>query len=323
MTENEARISAFSKQAAKEETMKKLATALLTAALTACTTPTVIDTSVIPAVTDTPAAPTVIGTPGAKVIVIRPSEQWTPNQALLDNYDAGMRKKRYLLMLLDRKGAKQSANSPEYSGWLQTAVDDMADAGWTASGWLPKNINGIGPAMTMTGAEYNKVIGIQERYFKALTEKAGSPKMQQVKYKIGSLVGIVSAVGTLGIGASMGVPSQLLGLTTGVAEMLGSIPPALLTAVSPNWPPTGDFSPYPTIDVRQVTSDPRGVVGQIVIAYKNAKTPEAEEEAMAKAARAVVGVDTSLEAIQRARVQDYSRRAAIWKDCVAEGKCKE
>jgi hypothetical protein len=174
----------------------------------------------------------------------------------------------------------------------------------------------------MTGAEYNKVIGIQAQYFKTLNEKAGSPERQRTKHKIGSTVGIALMVGTIGVGAALGVPSQLLGQMTGTAGVIGSIPSALLTAVSPNWPPEGDFSSYPAIDVRTVTSLPLGVVGQIIIAYKGTKTPEAETEAMAKAVRALVGVDTSLEDIKRARLQDYNRRAAIWKDCVAEGRCK-
>lgn len=75
---------------------------------------------------------------------------------------------------------------------------------------------------------------------------------------------------------------EVPGLTTGVAEMVGSIPPALLIAVSPNWPPAGDFSLYSVVDVRQVTFSPRGVVVQIIIAYKGDKTPEVEAEAMVR-----------------------------------------
>ncbi|KAG0289721.1 hypothetical protein BGZ96_006786 [Linnemannia gamsii] len=302
--------------------MKKLAATLLTAALTACTAPA-INTPTVQAVANTPASPTVIDTPAAKVIVIRPSEQWTPKQAVLDNYDAGMREKRYLLAAQDQNGKKQFATSSELSGWLKAAVDDMAEAGWKASGWMPKNISTIGPAKTMTGDEYNKVIGIQKQYFKALTEKAGSPERQKTKHKVGSALSMALAIGTLGAGSVLDLPSHLQWLTTDLAEMIGSIPPALLTVVSPNWPSARDFSPYPAIDVRLVTSNLGGVFGQIVIAYKGAKTPEAEEEAMAKAARAIVGVDTSLEKIKGARLEDYNRRAAIWKDCVADGRCKE
>jgi len=269
------------------------------------------------------AAPAVIDTNTAVVIVIRPSEQWTPNESMLDNYDEGMRQKHYLLNVKEPGG--KFANASFYqTGWMKIAKADLASAGWESSRWLPKNFSVIGPAITMTGAEYSKVVQVQEQYYRALNIKAGSPEMQEATYNKGVFASIAVAVVTLGIGATAGVPSQLLGLSTGFVEMLGAIPPALRTAVSPNWPAAGDFSQYPTIDVRQVVpSVNRGVVGQIIIAYKEAKTPTTEEAAMAIAIRALVGVGTTLEDIQRARQEDRDRRALIWKDCVAEGKCKE
>lgn len=269
------------------------------------------------------AAPSVIETDSAKVIVIRPSEQWTANQGLLDDYDAGQKKKRYLLIVRDQNGKNTFANSSDISGWLKTAVTDMDGAGWEASGWLPKNVSIIGPATSMTGTQFNGVIGVQERYYKALIVKVGSPEMQKSAFNRGVVTGYVLTIGTLGLGAKMGIPTELLGLGTGVAEQIGAIPPALLTAVSPNWPVAGDFSQYPVVDVRQITPQgSRGVVGQIIIAYKGEKTSVAEDEAMAKAARALVGVDTSLAEIEKARLEDYNRRSEIWNRYLADGKCQ-
>lgn len=269
------------------------------------------------------AEPMEIETRSAKLIVIRPSEQWTANQGLLDDYDAGQKKKRYLLIVQDQNGKNTFANSTDISGWLKTAVTDMENAGWEASGWFPKNVSTIGPTTSMTGAQFNGVIGVQERYYKTLIAKVGSPEMQKSAFNRGVAAGYVLTLGTLGLGAKMGIPTELIGLGTGVAEQIGAIPPALLTAVSPNWPASGDFSEYPVVDVRQVTPQgSRGVVGQIIIAYKGEKTPQAEAEAMAAAARAVVGVDRSLEDVEKARADDYNRRVAIWNECVAAGKCK-
>lgn len=269
------------------------------------------------------AEPMEIETQAAKVIVIRPSEQWTANQGLLDDYDAGQRKKKYLLIVRDQNGKNTFANSSDITGWLKTAVTDMEGAGWEASGWLPKNVNIIGPATSMTGAQFNGVAGVQERYYKSLIAKVGSPEMQKSAFNRGVAAGYVLTIGTLGLGAKMGIPTELLGLGTGVAEQIGAIPPALLTAVSPNWPASGDFSQYPFVDVRQVTPQgSRGVVGQIIIAYKGDKTPQAEEAAMAAAARALVGVDRSLDDVEKARSEDYNRRVTIWNECVASGKCK-
>lgn len=270
------------------------------------------------------AEPMEIETPDAKVIVIRPSEQWTANQGLLDDYDAGQKKQKYLLIVRDQNGKNTFANSSDISGWLKTAVGNMESAGWEASGWLPKNVSIIGPSTSMTGTQFNGVIGVQERYYKSLIAKVGSPEMQKSAFNRGVAAGYVLTIGTLGLGAKMGIPTELLGLGTGVAEQIGAIPPALLTAVSPNWPASGDFSQYQVVDVRQVTPQgSRGVVGQIIIAYKGEKTPHAEEAAMAVAARALVGVDRSLEDVEKARTEDYSRRVAIWNECVATGKCKD
>jgi len=285
---------------------------------------TTLVTATIIGMTGTASAdPMEIETPDAKVIVIRPSEQWTANQGLLDDYDSGQKKQKYLLIVRDQNGKNTFANSSDISGWLKTAVSNMESAGWEASGWLPKNVSIIGPSASMTGTQFNGVIGVQERYYKSLIAKVGSPEMQKSAFNRGVAAGYVLTIGTLGLGAKMGIPTELLGLGTGVAEQIGAIPPALLTAVSPNWPASGDFSQYPVVDVRQVTPQgSRGVVGQIIIAYKGEKTPHAEEAAMAAAARALVGVDRPLEDVEKARTEDYNRRVTIWNECVASGKCK-
>jgi hypothetical protein len=79
---------------------------------------------------------------------------------------------------------------------------------------------------------------------------------------------------------------------------------------------------YKAIDVRRVIQGNNERAGQVIIAYKNDKTETIENEALIKAIVTLTGADTTPEAIQQARDEDYAKRQAIWDACVTDGKCK-
>jgi CO dehydrogenase/acetyl-CoA synthase alpha subunit len=63
--------------------------------------------------------------------------------------------------------------------------------------------------------------------------------------------------------------------------------------------------------------------GEILIAYKVDKTPQAEHEALVKAIVTLTGADTTPEAVQQSRQGDFEKRVALWDACVADGKCQK
>lgn len=88
--------------------------------------------------------------------------------------------------------------------------------------------------------------------------------------------------------------------------------------------PTFDFAPYKNVDYRSISLG-RGndmLHGEFYIAYKNEKTPEAENEALIVALTEVMAVNSTKEQIQAARQSELNLRVKIWEECVASGACK-
>ena len=86
--------------------------------------------------------------------------------------------------------------------------------------------------------------------------------------------------------------------------------------------PALDTNAYRRIDVRRVDFRPDSP-GEIVIAYKTEKTPQAEQDALVKAIVALAAADTTADAVDAARQTDFKERVAIWDACVADGKCEK
>ncbi|HCI52181.1 MAG TPA: hypothetical protein DE312_02420 [Gallionella sp.] len=134
--------------------------------------------------------------------------------------------------------------------------------------------------------------------------------------------GILS-LATIGIaGEKFGALGSQTVLNTGVAGDVYQIGASGNAALSPIDLPNFDASGYKSIDVRRVIQGHNDRLGQIIIAYKNDKTEEAESTALIKAIVTSIGADTTVAAIQQARADDLAARQSIWDVCVAEGKCK-
>ena len=84
-----------------------------------------------------------------------------------------------------------------------------------------------------------------------------------------------------------------------------------------------DFTPYKEIDIRKLTVNAERV-GQIIIAYRGEKTLDAESAALIQGIVVATGANTTVAAVEKARIDDYQARSAIWSECVAAGRpeCK-
>ena len=61
---------------------------------------------------------------------------------------------------------------------------------------------------------------------------------------------------------------------------------------------------------------------QIIIAYKEDKTPEAEQEALIQAIVVTAGADTTVAEVEKSRALDFANRLTIWNTCLADPVCK-
>jgi hypothetical protein len=84
--------------------------------------------------------------------------------------------------------------------------------------------------------------------------------------------------------------------------------------------PEYDFSKFAEVEIRRVT-DNAGHLGEIVIGYRNPKTPTSEQSALAQAIAAAGGVGTSVQEIETARAQNFEQRLAMWAECQATPGC--
>lgn len=163
----------------------------------------------------------------------------------------------------------------------------------------------------------------QRELFKYLVISQGNPATRSSKVAFNKFLGGVLSIGAIIVGGEkFGALGSQTVLNTGVAGDIYQLSASSRAALSPIELPDFDASKYKSIDVRRVIQGNNDRLGQIIIAYKNEKTVEAENEALVKAIVSLTGADTTVEAIKLARAEDLAKRQAIWDACVAEGKCK-
>lgn len=176
----------------------------------------------------------------------------------------------------------------------------------------------------LTPADYPRLAQLQATYYQRFVLRQGDPRTLPGNVRARNLLGNALSVGALLL------PAGALGVSTGVqvmansglAEGLGNLPRQAIAVMAPAQLPPLDPAAYQAIDVRRINFN-RDTTGQILIAYKVAKTPDIERAALIRAIVAATGADTSAGAVTQAREADYRQRLALWDTCVAEGKCKK
>ena len=137
------------------------------------------------------------------------------------------------------------------------------------------------------------------------------------------LGGILGGVAGNAIGGNTGMMAgALIGSSAGIsygalsqtpwnpdAQKLINKNPNLVTF---NRIPVVDFSTYQSVDVFPVKNYTGSNCGDIIIAYKGEKTPQAEHEALLIAFPALLSFQNSLEQVIQARQQDYQARLELW-----------
>ena len=270
------------------------------------------------------AAPVHIDVDGPHVIVVRTLDRWNTESRLAEVGLDSIRKKAFAFTYVDANGA---TIGPRPGGLLfkkvATPLSDDLYRLMDAQGWRPVvAINyTIGAPIAVDPARTAELADARRRVYRAWIAHQGDPTTLASKATTRKVVNMLTTAALAGIGiATFGVNrvdvTNYTSLHYDVAKFNGAPRAALLPLNLPEF----DFARYRAIDIRHVKDTASGV-GEIIIAYTDAKTPDVERAALVRAIVSLAGMDTTVEEIDAARKADYELQVATWNACQASGDC--
>lgn len=285
------------------------------------------------------ASPLVFETDAAKVFVVRPIDQWSGDKSAMDSsLDAHKNKTAwYTVLLNDQKylfgnpNITQSATNHPITNAVSQKLDQ---AGFK----LPRSSDNSFTVQLPVSIPVEK-IGVVQTYqtaaFKQTIANQGNPDDLQGKTTRNKFIGGLLSVGTMIAAAdkfgAIGGSHATLGsgitdsIYSAVSQYKGGLAPIDLSGQDLEQWCSKPECRYKEIEIRRVTTAAPDRVGQIVIAYKNGKTPEAEEGALIQAAYLLTAAGSTTADIEKARQENRQLRKDVWAACVAENNpaCKE
>lgn len=285
------------------------------------------------------AVPMVFETDSAKVFLVRPIDQWSGDQSAMDSSLTAHRNKTtwYNVLLNDKKylfgnpNVFQSATNHPITNAVSQKLDQVgfklprsSDNSFTVQPSVPIPLEKIGAVQAYQAAAFKQAIANQ-----------GDPDDLQGKTTRNKVLGGILSVGTMVAGAEKFGPVGGAHVTMGsgitdsiyttVSQYRGGLVPIDLSGQDLEQWCSKPECRFKEIEFRRVTTAAPDRVGQIVIAYKNGKTPEAEEGALIQAVYLLTGAGSTTAEIEKARYDNRQLRKDVWAACVAEGNpaCKD
>ncbi|RQQ88666.1 hypothetical protein DF134_18960 [Burkholderia stagnalis] len=273
------------------------------------------------------AAPVEIDTGAAHVIVVRPVDSWSGDtSALRDSLESVRDRKVSYDIVLD--GTRYRGSPLVLQGVSDNPVTRGVEADLASKGVsLVRNapyLFHVLDALPIAPADFPLFAQAQAAYRQQFVERSGDPHTLPTRYRVRNLIGNALSIGALflpGQGLGVATGAQVMA-NSGLAEDIGRLPRPARAALVPTRLPDLDAANFRHIEVRRVDFKP-DAPGEIVIAYRGEKTPEAEQEALIKAIAVVAGADTTPEGVESARQVDFQERVSFWDACVSEGKCRK
>jgi hypothetical protein len=274
------------------------------------------------------AAPVEYDTPDAHIIVMRALDSWSgDNSASEDSLEAvakhegGFRYNRPKGLVLGFPllfGFNGDSNADAVVQGVVLALKPL-DFKLTQ---LKTNFS-VEKPVALDPTKYASFVNYQRELFKHLVISQGNPVARPRQVSFNKFFGAVLSLGTVAVAGEKfgGLGSQVV-LGSGIAGDVYQLSASSKAALGPINLPDFDASSYKSIDVRRVIQGNNDRLGQVIIAYKNNKTDDAENTALIKAIVTLTGADTTVPDIKQARVDDLAKRQAIWDACVSDGKCK-
>ena len=278
------------------------------------------------------AAPIEFDTKDAHVIVVRPVDAWSGDASVSEATLDAIRDKEthYGVVAISLKSGKSVelyggadmfggiTNHPITKG-VQAALLEK-NMKLVKSG---KSIFSVQGPIAVNPSEMEAITLAQTAFYKKFVISQGDPetlsgKVQGKKFFAGLLAIGTTFLAMDKLGAFVGSSATLgSGLTNDIYRIASKNRGALAPIILPNV----DFTQYKHVDVRTVTGA-ADRMGQIIIAYKEEKTADAEQDALIQAIVVTAGADTTVAEVEKSRALDLASRYVIWDACVAEGKCE-
>lgn len=275
----------------------------------------------------THAQPVELDTDAAHIIVVRPVDMWSGDTSTLDATLGAIRERKVSYdVTLD--GTRYRGSPLVLQGVSDNPVTLGVEAALKADGIsLVRNgayLFHVLDETALVPADYPLFARTQGEYYTRFVLRQGDPRTLPGSVRVRNFFGNVLSVGALfipahALGADMG--AQVMA-NSGLAADIGNIPRPARSVLTPSALPPLDPDAYREIDIRRVEFRP-DTPGEIIIAYRTERTPQAEQDALIKAIVSVAGADTTPEAVKQSRQQDFEKRVAIWDACVADGKCQK
>ncbi len=267
------------------------------------------------------AAPAVIDTPEATIYVSRPADQWSPNRDQMRSYIKGLDAKKSFVVGFFDDGKRVDIRSAE-DGWLKELANAMETKGWDTTG-RPFNPLYVKPIVRTTPEDAQRYLTTQKELYKSSVYRTGDPEQLQTSSDAKSIIGGILSVATAVVGI------KTMGMTTGSNAIIGSgiagdvskLPSALSSAISLCWPVDPVFKGVSAVDVVKITDQTGVIQGQILIAYKQVPAESTTTKAIVTGMLSAMGTDTTIQDVEKSRLEDFNRRQTIWNECVSSGKC--
>ena len=279
------------------------------------------------------AAPIELDTPDTHIIVMRALDSWSGDKGASEDSIKGVAKRETGYTLISPNGQKYVVSSIPtlfgFNGFTESnaVFKGVLDALKVINFKLAQSAVNfkVDKAIALEPSKFTDFIKYQGELYKNLVTSEGNPATLHNSVSAKKFFSAVLSIGTVVIAGdkfgSLGSNAMLNSSIPGDVYQFSSSSRAALTPLDLSHV-NFDASSYKSIDVRRVIQGNNERVGEVIIAYKNNKTDDAENAALIKAIVSLTGADTTVEAIQHARDEDFAKRQAIWDACVADGKCK-
>ena len=274
------------------------------------------------------AAPVTIDTEDARIIVTRPLDLWSGDISNADDILDVYKSKKVSYFITQKDGNVLWGNPTVFQGVPDHPITKGVEKKLNEFNFKLANsvrhLFHIEKPIPINTDEFPALMRVQQSLFKRMVVGQGDPETlpSRVKGKkfLGGLLSLgfmAASANTLGLeaGTNFAVGSDIPGdLYRLAAQYRDGIAPIILADI--------DLDGYLDIEIRKVSSNQPDRVGQVIIAYKNGKTPEAEQAALIQAIVTLAGADTTPEAVEQARAEDLAQRKAILADCSINEACK-
>lgn len=273
------------------------------------------------------AAPVEFDTPSAHIIVVRPVDAWAGDKSVSEDTLQSIKLRRASYMFGTEDGSFYRGSPTVFQGVSDYPVTKGVEVELIKSQTklVNSDINGftVQKAVSIPASDMAIFIKAQADLYKRLVIAQGNPETLSGKVRNKKFIGGLLAFGATVLsmdkfGAAIG--SQVT-LGSGVTDDIYRVSYANKEVITPAEIPYFDFTAYKSVDVRKITAV-SDRVGQVIIAYKEGKTPEAEQDAIIRAIVSLTGADTTPEEVEKSRAEDFANRLTIWNTCLADPVCK-